>query len=445
MQELKLEKLLADRKNLERILDSLTEGIIAHDQRRRIIYFNQAAENITGYNREEVVGRDCHKVFGRPFCGGRCSFLEESPNALEMIHYPLEILSKQGVPHRIEMTVTGMRDKKQHLVGVLAAFRELGDLHGIRLELARLNSFAGIVSQEPKMIHVFEQIREVAGNNYPIHILGETGTGKELIATAIHKESRRRNGPFVPINCGALPEGVLESELFGHVKGAFTGAVRDKKGRFELANGGTLFLDEIADLPKLVQAKLLRVLQEGKFERVGGEESLSVDVRLISATNRDLKSEMRQGSFRADLFYRVNVVPIQLPPLRQRKGDIPLLAEHFLDKALDEGQSWSEISEEAMEMMLAYPWPGNIRELQSAIRYASVKCKGKRILPDHLPMELRNWQRLRPACGPRRKLDAETVRSALDKSGGNKAKAARLLGVGRATLYRFLTQARGVS
>jgi transcriptional regulator with GAF, ATPase, and Fis domain len=265
------------------------------------------------------------------------------------------------------------------------------------------------------------------------------------VAAAIHNESRRGGNPFVPINCAALPEGVLESELFGHVKGAFTGAVKDKKGRFELAHGGTLFLDEVADLPKTVQVKLLRVLQEGTFERVGGEETVSVDVRLISAANRDLKSEVKKGSFRDDLYYRINVVPIHLPLLRERRNDIPLLAEHLLKQGSEEGQETLGLSKKALAIMIDYPWPGNVRELQSAIRFALVKARGKIIQPENLPMELQEWRKSRTSHSfsrkrrPSRKLDPESVKAALTKSGGNKAKAARILGVGRATLYRFLS------
>jgi transcriptional regulator with GAF, ATPase, and Fis domain len=226
--------------------------------------------------------------------------------------------------------------------------------------------------------------------------------------------------------------------LFGHVKGAFTGAVRDKKGRFELAHRGTLFLDEIGDMPKSVQVKLLRVLQEGTFERVGGERTLSADVRLISAANRDLKREVNNGNFRDDLYYRVNVVPVFLPPLKERKQDIPLLTEHFLRTAVDEGQKNGGISKDALAVMIDYAWPGNVRELQSAIRFAIVKSRGRLIQPEHLPLEMKASENGNRPRGPKRKLNGPNVSRALIQSGGNKAKAARILDVGRATLYRFL-------
>lgn len=445
MKNIDFRKMVAYWENLERILDNLTEGIIAHDKNRRILFFNRSAEKITGFNRGEVVNRDCHEVFGGPFCGGKCSFNETPFDWLGDKEYPLNILTKQGDPRRVEMTVTGMKDSADRFVGVIASFRDVTDLTGLRLQVGELNGFAGIIGRDPKMLQIYGQIRELATNDYPVHIAGETGTGKELVASAIHDESRRGGGPFVPINCAALPAGMLESELFGHVRGAFTGALRDKKGRFELADRGTIFLDEVADLPKDVQAKLLRVLQEGTFERVGGEKTVSVNVRLISATNRDLKREVAKKNFREDLFYRINVFPILMPPLRDRKNDIPLLLNHFIKKVLEEVQKTASFSKGALRIMVGYPWPGNVRELQSAIRFAVVKSKGRHIQPDDLPLELRNWKDTHCMPGPSRKLNAENVRAALTQSGGNKAKASRLLGVGRATLYRFLTDFPGVS
>jgi PAS domain S-box-containing protein len=439
----RLENLLTDKINLERILDSLMEGIIAHDKERRILFFNRAAERITGYHREEILGRDCHDAFGSPFCGGRCSFCGEPPNSWKNVDYPLNLVTKDGSSRRIEMSVTGMTDESGCFTGVLAAFRDVTDLIGLQIRLGQITSFAGIIGQDHKMLQIFEQIRELATNDYPVHVMGETGTGKELVAAAIHNESRRGGGAFVPINCGALPEGVLESELFGHVKGAFSGAIRDKKGRFELADGGTIFLDEVVDLTKSMQVKLLRVLQEGTFERVGGEETVSVDVRVISAANRDLKREVERKNFREDLYYRLNVVPIELPPLRARKNDIPLLAEEFLRQASEQGQKTAGLSKKALSLMLDYLWPGNVRELQNTLHYALVKCKGRLIRPEDLPMELKSRRSSRR--GPTRKLNPEMVQAALDRTGGNKAKAARHLGVGRATLYRFLEEFPDVS
>jgi transcriptional regulator with PAS, ATPase and Fis domain len=303
----------------------------------------------------------------------------------------------------------------------------------------RPGNFSGIIGKDRKMIEVFRQIINVAEYDYPVHIFGETGTGKELVAEAIHKASPRKDRPFVPINCGAMPEGLVESELFGHVKGSFSGAIRDKKGRFELAHGGTIFLDEIAELSKHMQAKLLRFLQDGKFEKVGGEKTVRINVRVISATNKDLKEEMKKNRFRDDLYYRINVVPISLPPLRERKSDIPLLVNHFLKQAARQyNRNSVVVSDRAMMLLTEYKWSGNVRELQNAIQFAFVKSKGDEITPDNLPMEINDNQLFQTIRGPSRKLDRLQVESAIKKTGGNKAKAARLLNVGRATLYRFI-------
>jgi len=431
-------QLVSDDRFPEKILDNLSDGIIAHDVSRRILFFNRAAEKITGYSRDEVLGKDCHEAFGRPFCGGRCSFEGEQVRLPEKRCYPLNIHTKEGGYRRVEMTVTMMDNGPDDTLGVIASFRDVTELIGLRIEAGGLEGFAGIIGKHPRMLEIYRQIRELGGNSYPVCITGETGTGKELVATAIHNESRRGGHPFVPVNCAALPGGILESELFGHVKGAFTGAIKDKKGRFELANTGTLFLDEIADLPKDLQAKLLRVLQEHLIEPVGSEIQKKVDVRLISATNKNLRQEVKKGNFRDDLFYRVNVVPIHIPPLRERKSDIPLLVEHLFQNSISEGHENPGISKEVLDIMVNYSWPGNVRELQSAIRFALVKSNGKVIRPRHLPQELRDSRGKGPLTGYKRKLDVESVRTALIQSGGNKAKAARILGVGRATLYRFL-------
>ena len=289
-----------------------------------------------------------------------------------------------------------------------------------------------------------------------MHVSGETGTGKERVANAIHDISSYGSGAFVPVNCGAIPEGIVESELFGHVKGAFTGAVKERKGRFELAHKGTLFLDEVTELPLKIQVKLLRFLQEGTFEKVGGEKKESVDVRIISAANKSLREGVRSGRFREDLYYRLNVIPIHLPPLRERKNDIPLLAAHFLKQAEQENNAvMPTIAGDTLNLLLDYDWPGNVRELKNVIQFSVVRCRGKQILPSDLPPEITRRTGVTPisptALSPeypldtfpetgsaRGKLDTASVKAALTRSGGNKSKAARLLGVGRATLYRFL-------
>jgi sigma-54 dependent transcriptional regulator, acetoin dehydrogenase operon transcriptional activator AcoR len=433
---------IASKENLVRILDSLKEGIIAHDLRRRIFFFNAEAERITGYNRREVLNRDCHEVFETPFCGKRCSFCDGSLSPLaDPATYPLTITSKNGSLHRLEFTATLMRDDQGEVVGVLAAFSDVTEFFELQRRADELHHFANIIGAHPSMRAVYQQIIDVSQYDFPVHLHGETGTGKELVANAIHNESRRGGAPFVPINCGALPEGLIESELFGHVKGAFSGAIRDKKGRFELADGGTVFLDEIADLPKPMQVKLLRFLQEGTFEKVGGERTVSVNVRVISATNKDLLKEVQRNTFRDDLFYRLNVIPIIIPPLRDRQTDIPRLAAHFLSQTAEYNeQPAPAISNAALAIMIDYPWPGNVRELQNAVQFALVRSNKKVITPSDLPLELRNFQCPPSRQGRTKKLDIHSVREALEKTAGNKAGAARKLGVGRATLYRFLSE-----
>jgi len=439
MSDFSLENLICHQDNLETVLDNLKEGIIAHDMKRRIFFFNKEAERITGYSRQEILGRDCHEAFSSPFCGEHCAFCVDEPELADTSEYTINIITKTGEARRLEATITTMKNGDGQLTGVLSSFRDITDLFSLKMKIGELTSFGNIIGQDSKMLDIFQQIRDVSGYDYTVHISGETGTGKELVANAIHNESPRAGAPFVPINCGALPEGLIESELFGHVRGAFSGAVRDKKGRFELADGGTVFLDEVAELSNNMQVKLLRFLQEGQFERVGGERTASVNVRVISATNQTLKEAVKAGQFREDLYYRLNVIPIHLPPLRERKIDIPLLVDRFLREAAERyGRQPLKVSRKAMSLILDYRWPGNVRELQNAIQFAFVKCGGRSIAGQDLPMELREAEDTCIRRGPSRKLDADGVRAALVKTGGNKARAARLLGVGRATLYRFL-------
>jgi len=423
------------------IFDNLNEGIIAHDLNRKIFIFNKEAEKITGYRKEEVIGKDCHIVFQSPLCGAGCSFCNEKPPMLECLKYPINFTAKNGEARNANMSITPLTDKDGNFFGVIASLQNQTEIIDLKKKLKKIHSFSNIIGQDTRMLHLFDQIRNVSDYNFPVHIFGETGTGKELVANAIHNESRRVANPFVPINCGALPENLIESELFGHVKGSFTGAIRDKKGRFELANGGTIFLDEVAELSKYMQVKLLRVLQEGKLERVGSEKTITVNVRIISATNKNLKKEIEENNFREDLFYRLNVIPIGLPPLRDRKNDIPILINHFLKLIRQTYPDVVEkISQDALRMLMDYKWPGNVRELQNAIQFAIVKNQGSEINVMDLPSEIRQESNLEIISGPVYKLTMESVQKALKETGGNKAKAARVLNVGRATLYRFLNK-----
>ncbi len=438
-----LAQLISKQQNLEHVLDNLAEGVLAHDPKRIITYFNRAAERVTGYSRDEVVGRDCHDVFGGGFCGGICRFTEEGVVLEKEVTYTMTFPTRTGERRRLECSVVPMTDMQDRFVGVLNCFRDLTEVTWLRRRLESAQSFNGIIGRDHQMQLVFDSIRDLAESDVPVLIQGESGTGKELVAGAIHGESARNGRPFIPVNCGALPAGTLESELFGHVKGAFTGAFRDKKGRFELAHEGTIFLDEVAELAPETQVKLLRVLQDGSFERVGGEDRIRVDVRILSATNRDLRQWVARGRFREDLFYRLCVVPISLPPLRERRNDIPLLAEHFLRAACEDGHRPQPVfSQATIALMMDHPWPGNVRELQNAIQYALIKAKGETIEVNHLPPEIVRRARDEPPPTRRRsrKLRHQDVQKALAECGGNKAKAARQLGVGRATLYRFLDE-----
>ena len=436
-----LKKISSGTGNLERILDNLQDGIIAHDLDRRIFYYNSKAEEITGYSRDEVLGRDCHEAHGTPFCGDHCLFCNPPAKiSVNTAEYPITITTKSGKTRMVNMTSTMMKDENGRNFGVLASFKDITDITELQIRLGEISNFANIIGQHPRMLQVFQQIKELASYDSAVHIHGETGTGKELVAMAIHNNSHRNGAPFVAINCGALPEGLVESELFGHIKGAFSGAVRDKKGRFELADGGAIFLDEIAEMPKNVQVKLLRFLQEGALEKVGSEKTISLNVRIISASNKNLKNEIKKNNFRDDLYYRLNVIPIALPPLRERKSDIPLLCNHFLKQTAEKyKKECLGISKGALSAMMDYNWPGNVRELENVIQFAIVKCRNNTISFENLPMELTDNQADSKKNDHLKKLDIHTVKATLEKTAGNKAQAARVLGVGRATLYRFLS------
>jgi len=430
------------RRTLGSILDNLTDGVLAHDFERRIFFFNRAAQKITGMDYTEVVGRDCHKVFPSRFCGGNCSFCEYPDNPSDSkLRYLRTFINKKGERRNLEMSVVTIKTPRNEQMGALVIFRDVTEIVHLRNRLESSRGFCGMVGRHISMQEVFDTVRELADINVPILIQGESGTGKEMVATALHQLSKRSSGPFVPVNCGALPEGTLESELFGHIKGAFTGAIHDRKGRFALAEGGTIFLDEIGEITPATQVKLLRVIQEKTYMPVGGEKSVRADVRVICATNRDLKQLTRQGRFRTDLYYRLAVMPIHLPPLRDRGNDISLLADYFLDKySADTGKSVKDIDSDTLDLLKHYNWPGNVRELSNAIQYAMVKCRMEVMKTEYLPPEIREYslKKVSSKAGRPPKLNLDTVRDALQATRGNRAEAARLLGVSRTTLYRFL-------
>ncbi len=456
-------ELLNQNSFLKNLFDSMPCGVMVLDKERRVQAINNILEHTFGIRFSDVImqrGGDAlrciHALSTKKGCGysdecGQCMIRKTAMDAVGGSRIERNRAKAQfqinDVETDIDLLISAAPLDHEGERLAIVILEDITELNELKRRLKAEMSFAGIIGSGTVMNELFRTIRDLADINVPVLIQGESGTGKELVASAIHNEGNRADKPFVPVNCAALPEGILESELFGHEKGAFTGAIRDKKGRFELADGGTLFLDEIGELPKTVQAKLLRVLQEGCFERVGSEKSKRVDVRIISATNLDLRAEVKKGNFRQDLFYRLAVVPVIIPPLKKRRDDIPLFVEHFLEIFTDHGRPKRRggISEGALHIMMDYPWPGNIRELQSAIRFALVKSGGKKIDIHHLPLEILEWRDNRPSRGPVKKLEPSSVDDALKRSGGNKAKAARMLGVGRATLYRFLVDFHNVS
>lgn len=443
-----LETLVTCKTPFANVVNSLQFGVIAHDLNRRVFLFSKGAESITGVSADKVLGSDCHDLFTPRLCGSSCAFCKGESAVVNAIgaSYTARFYSGEGEHRTVQVTRQPLVDAQGTVIGALATFSDTTRLTTLERRLHETESFAGIIGSDHQMLDLYDLIRDLSDSDFPVVITGESGTGKELVAAAIHNESRRRDHLFVPVNCGALPEGTLESELFGHCRGAFTGAIRDKKGRFELAHQGTLFLDEIGDLSLPMQVKLLRVLQEGIFEPVGSETSKKVDVRVICATNKPLKEMVASGAFREDLYYRIAVVPVEMPPLRERRNDIALLARHFLEKTsvrLSRGPV--SFSDDTLSLLMNYPWPGNVRQLQNAIQFALIKCREPLVLPIHLPPEIlagtyvpMGIKSTPGKAGRRPKLSDDVVRRALEKAGGNKAKAARLLGVGRATLYNFI-------
>jgi PAS domain S-box-containing protein len=379
------------------ILDSIADGVFTVDRDWKISFFNKAAEKITGVGREEAIGRHCFEVFRANICEKGCRLRQSIESGEPTVNKAAYIVRGDGKRIPISISTAVLKDKKGVITGGVETFRDLSVVETLRKELKRRYNFHDIVSKNKKMLDLFEILPQVALSDSSVLIEGESGTGKELFARAIHELSRRAEGPLVSVNCGALPDSLLESELFGHLAGAFTDAKKDRPGRFALADGGTIFLDEIGDISAAMQVRLLRVLQEKTFEPLGGTKTRKVDARVLAASNQNLDRLVEEGSFRKDLFYRINIVNLSIPPLRERREDIPLLVDHFIERFNRlRGKEVSHISTEALQLLMRHPFEGNVRELANIIEHAFVLCPGGILMPEHLPEGLRDHQRRGP-------------------------------------------------
>lgn len=435
--------MLPDEPINDRILDSLGEGIFTVNRDFRIIFFNKSAESITGLKKEEVLGKFCKDVLDTDFCHSQCpiaAILESGKN----IHgFKSEIQCKNGKKIPIELNAAILRNGKDEPTGGVVSFRDISNLEYIQEALAQFTHFNGIVGRSKPMREIYQLIREIAHTDAPVFIQGETGAGKEMVANAIQAISSRRDEKFVKVNCSVLPPQLLASELFGHARGAFTGAIKDRIGRFEFADNGTIFLDEIAEISTEMQLQLLRILQDGTYERLGESITRKANVRIIAATNLDIKKSIREGKFREDLYYRLNVIPIIVPPLRERIEDLPFLIEHFLHKfTLKYKKPIESIDGDAVELLQQYHFPGNVRELENIIEYAFIRARAKpSICICNLPKYVREEiscagdNAARSAGAP---LNSASLIQLLEKHGWNQSKVARILGVNRTTVWRQL-------
>ena len=425
----------------EAILESISDGVFTVDLNWCITSFNRAAEDITGVSRKEAIGRQCSEVFRSSMCGDTCSLQQTVKTGKPVIGKSGYIISSDGKRIPISISTAELRNADGCLVGAAETFRDLSEVELLRSELQGKFQVGELTSRSHLMLRVFEVLPAIASSPSTVLILGETGTGKELMARTIHTLSHRKRGPFIAVNCGALPDTLLESELFGYRAGAFTGANKNKPGRFALAKGGTLFLDEIGEVSPAFQIKLLRILQERTYEPLGATDSEIADVRVIVATNKDLSLQMQNGLFREDLYYRVNVVRVELPPLRRRKEDIPLLVDQFIQRFNRlQQRSVQGITSEALSLLMAHDWPGNIRELENAVEYAFILCSSGQIAPSHLP-EYFNAHKKAAGSGhdiqsAHNALDVQSIHVALKNNSFNRLEAAKELGIHKTTLFR---------
>ncbi|MFZ5572247.1 MAG: sigma-54 interaction domain-containing protein [Thermodesulfobacteriota bacterium] len=423
------------------LFETLPEGVFTINTGWRITSFNRTAERITGYTKTDAIGRHCWDVFRSDSCRRNCPLSTSLKTGRTCMDQEMDILSNTGVRQSLRVNSSALFDRDGSILGAVETFRPSDRPGMIPIQKPEDYSCSGIIGKSSAMQAVFSMLPDIAASEANVLICGESGTGKDLLARAIHVRSKNAKGPFVSVNCMALAESLLESELFGHEKGAFTGAVRTRPGRFELAGNGTLFLDEIGEMKPELQVKLLGVLEQRVFERVGGTIGIPFKARLISATNRHLEEGLKTGRFREDLYYRLKTVPLTLPPLRERADDIPLLVDHFITKFnVKYDKNVRSVDPKAIRFFLAYHWPGNIRELERCIEHAFVFVKGPVIFARHLPdiQEFRSGSTLKEGWLPEKKEshDRETLLRALSESGGRKGPAAALLGISRTSLWR---------
>ena len=434
----------------ETVVNTIQDGVMIVNTEGRIISVNRAFENITGFQPEEAIGQLC-SILNCNTCelvrnGGSCHWCVMFERG-KLSKQKCTMLRKDGSPVNVVKNASVLEDSDGNVTGAVETITDITDLidkevqiEKFRRELKAEDRFHGMVGSSSTMQYVFDLIANAARSDAPVIIYGESGTGKELVAKAIHNGLNNKGKPYIKVNCAALNESLLESELFGHVKGAFTGAHKARQGRFEAAQGGDIFLDEIGDLPLATQIKLLRVLEEKVVERVGDNRPIHIDTRIISATNRNLKQLVEQGVFREDFYYRINVIPIQVPPLRERFGDIPILADTFFRRMqMKSGKNIKEISKAALESLMQYRWPGNVRELKSAFEYAFVSCNGQTLHPEHFPFNgHQNHSPVQNTADPAHSLEEikkQRLLDALNKAGGNQSEAARILGISRTSVW----------
>ncbi|MEQ8203230.1 MAG: sigma 54-interacting transcriptional regulator [Smithellaceae bacterium] len=428
---------LGDKQNI--ILDSIADGVFTVDQNRRITSFNRAAQEITGVSVQEAMGQLCKDVLKADICEKNCCLRATMKTGKPIVNKKINIINAEGKRIPVTISTALLRAKDGTLLGAVETFRDISIEEDLRKVIKAKYSFADIISKNHKILQLFDILPDIAGSTSTVLIEGESGTGKELFARAIHNLSPRKKQPFIAVNCSALPDNLLESELFGYKAGAFTDAKKDKQGRFRLAENGTLFLDEIGDITPAMQAKLLRVLQEKTYEPLGATESIKHNVRIIAATNKDLKELVRQGRFREDLFYRIHVFKISLPPLRERMEDIPLLVEHFINYFnVLQKKNIAGISDEAMSVLMTYAYPGNVRELANLIERAFILCKSGLIEKAHLPESLFSGAAGSVENRPPslKEMESACLINALRQNNWNRLKTAQQLGMHKSTLYR---------